>query len=131
MDDKQRYDEGMKVRRAALGDAYVDRSLARRTEFNAEFQDFITRYAWGEIWTRPGFDRRTRSLLTLAMMMALGREAEFRIHVRAAPNNGVSHDDLKELFLQAAIYCGVPAANSAFATAAEVFAEMEQETKVG
>ena len=131
MDDKQRYDEGMKVRRAALGDAYVDRSLARRTEFNAEFQDFITRYAWGEIWTRPGFDRRTRSLLTLAMMMALGREAEFRIHVRAAPNNGVSQDDLKELFLQAAIYCGVPAANSAFATAAEVFAEMEQETKRG
>ena len=129
MDDRQRYDEGMKVRRAALGDAYVDRSLARRTEFNAEFQDFITRYAWGEIWTRPGFDRRTRSLLTLAMMMALGREAEFRIHVRAAPNNGVSQDDLKELFLQAAIYCGVPAANSAFATAAEVFAEMEQETK--
>ena len=131
MDDRQRYDEGMKVRRAALGDAHVDRSLARRTEFNTEFQDFITRYAWGEIWTRPGFDRRTRSLLTLAMMMALGREAEFRIHVRAASNNGVSQDDLKELFLQAAIYCGVPAANSAFATAAEVFAEMEQETQGG
>ncbi|MCH7478986.1 MAG: 4-carboxymuconolactone decarboxylase [SAR324 cluster bacterium] len=131
MDDRQRYDEGMKVRRAALGDAYVEGSLARRTEFNVEFQDFITRYAWGEIWTRPGFDRRTRSLLTLAMMMALGREAEFRIHVRAASNNGVSQDDLKELFLQAAIYCGVPAANSAFATAAEVFAEMEQETKGG
>ena len=131
MDDRQRYDEGMKVRRAALGDAYVEGSLARRTEFNAEFQDFITRYAWGEIWTRPGFDRRTRSLLTLAMMMALGREAEFRIHVRAASNNGVSQDDLKELFLQAAIYCGVPAANSAFATAAEVFAEMEQETQGG
>ena len=131
MDDRQRYDEGMKVRRAALGDAYVEGSLARRTEFNIEFQDFITRYAWGEIWTRPGFDRRTRSLLTLAMMMALGREAEFRIHVRAASNNGVSQDDLKELFLQAAIYCGVPAANSAFATAAEVFAEMEQETQGG
>ncbi len=131
MDDRQRYDEGMKVRRAALGDAYVEGSLARRTEFNAEFQDFITRYAWGEIWTRPGFDRRTRSLLTLAMMMALGREEEFRIHVRAASNNGVSQDDLKELFLQAAIYCGVPAANSAFATAAEVFAEMEQETQGG
>ena len=129
MDDRQRYDEGMKVRRAALGDAYVEGSLARRTEFNTESQDFITRYAWGEIWTRPGFDRRTRSLLTLAMMMALGREAEFRIHVRAASNNGVSQDDLKELFLQAAIYCGVPAANSAFATAAEVFAEMERETK--
>ncbi len=131
MDDKQRYDEGLKVRRAALGDAYVEGSLARRTEFNTEFQDFITRYAWGEIWTRPGFERRTRSLLTMAMLMAQGREAEFRLHVRAASNNGVTHDDLKELFLQAAIYCGVPTANSAFATAAEVFAEMEQDTKGG
>ena len=126
MDDRERYDKGMTVRRAVLGDAHVDRSIARRTPFNEEFQDLITRYAWGEIWTRPGLPRHSRSLITLALMIALNREEEFRMHVRAAFNNGVTQDEIKEVILQCAIYAGVPAANSAFHQAAQVFAEMEQ-----
>jgi len=129
MDDRERYDKGMTVRRAVLGDAHVDRSIARRTPFNEEFQDLITRYAWGEIWTRPGLPRHSRSLITLALMIALNREEEFRMHVRAAFNNGVTQDEIKEVILQCAIYAGVPAANSAFHQAAQVFAEMEQAAK--
>jgi 4-carboxymuconolactone decarboxylase len=107
----------------------VDRALAATTDFNREFQDFITRNAWGETWTRPGLPRHTRSLLTLAMMVALNRGDEFRLHVRAAFNNGVTRDQIKEVLLQAAVYCGVPAANSAFHAAAEVFREMEESAK--
>ena len=125
MDEQERYATGMQVRRAVLGDAYVDRSLARRTPFNEEFQDLITRYAWGEIWSRPGLPRHTRSLLTLAMLVALNRSDEFRLHLRAAANNGVTREEIKEVLLQTAIYCGVPAANAAFHTAAEVFAELD------
>ena len=119
------FDEGLRHRRAVLGDAHVDRSLARRTAFTREFQDLITRYAWGEIWGRPGLDRKTRSLLTLAFMIALNRPDEFKLHVRATRRTGVSPDELKELILQAAIYCGVPAANSAFHWAEEVLAERD------
>ena len=126
MDDRDRYDEGMKVRRAVLGDAHVDRSLKSRNEFNEEFQDLITRYAWGEIWTRPGLPRHTRSLITLALMIAINRGDEFRMHVRAAFNNGVTRDEIKEVILQCAIYCGVPAANAAFHMASDVFAEMDR-----
>lgn len=127
MDERQRYEAGMRVRREVLGDAHVDRSLARFNAFNREYQDLIARYAWGEIWTRPGLDRRTRSMITLAMMVALNRSEEFRLHVRAAFNNGLGRDDIREVLLQAAIYCGVPAANSAFQMAEEVFAAMERE----
>src|SRR5271154_609801 len=125
MDDSQRYEQGMKVRRAVLGDAHVDRSLKNRNDFNELFQDLITRYAWGEIWARPGLPRQTRSLITLAMMIALNRNDEFRTHVRAALNNKVSREEIQEVLLQSAIYCGVPAANTAFHLAQEVFAEID------
>jgi len=125
MDDQERHAAGMAVRRAVLGDAHVDRAQAKRTELTSEFQDMITRYAWGEIWTRPGLPRHTRSLITICMMVALNREEELKLHLRAASNNGVTRDEIKEALLQAAIYCGVPAANSAFALAQEVFREMD------
>jgi 4-carboxymuconolactone decarboxylase len=128
MDDRERYAKGMEVRRAVLGDQHVNRSLERKNAFNEEFQDLITRYAWGEIWTRPGLPRHTRSLITLAMLVALNRGDEFRMHVRAAANNGVTRDEIKELLLHAAIYCGVPAANSAFHAAEEVLAEQERKS---
>ena len=124
MDERERYENGMAVRRAVLSDAHVDRTIARKNAFNEEFQDLITRYAWGEIWTRPGLPRHTRSLLTVAMMVALNRADEFKLHVRAAFNNGVSRDEIKEVLLQCAIYCGVPAANTAFHLAEEVFSAM-------
>jgi 4-carboxymuconolactone decarboxylase len=127
MDDRERYEKGMTVRRAVLGDAHVDRSLQNRNSFNEEFQDLITRYAWGEIWTRPGLSRHTRSLIVIATMIALNRTEEFRMHVRAALNNGVTRDEIKEVLLQTAIYCGVPAANSAFHTAQAVLAEIDEE----
>lgn len=126
MDDRERYDAGMQVRRAVLGDAHVDRSLQRRTPFNEEFQDLITRYAWGEIWTRENIPRRERSLIVLALMIALNRGDEFKMHVKAAFNNGLTKDDIKEVILQCAIYAGVPAANSAFHMAEEVFAAKEK-----
>lgn len=126
MDERERLDKGMDVRRAVLGDAHVDRTIANRTPFNEEFQELITRYAWGEIWTRPGLPRHTRSLITVAMMVALNRADEFRLHVRAAFNNGVTREEIKEVLLQTAIYCGVPAANTAFHLAEEVLAQMEQ-----
>jgi 3-oxoadipate enol-lactonase/4-carboxymuconolactone decarboxylase len=119
-DERQK---GMKVRREVLGDAHVDNSEASRTPLTNEFQDLITRYAWGEIWTRPGLDRRTRSCITVAMLVALNRNDELALHVRAALTNGVTKDELKEILLQTAIYCGVPAANTAFAVAAKVLAE--------
>lgn len=125
MTDDERRASGMAVRRAVLGNAHVDRAEARKTPFTSEFQDFITRYAWGEIWTRPGLDRKTRSCMTLSMMIALNRPDEFRLHVRAAINNGLGRDEIKEVILQAAVYCGVPAANSAFHLAEEVFREMD------
>lgn len=127
MDEEQRYEQGMAMRRAVLGDRHVDRAQASLSEFNADFQELITRYAWGEIWTRPGLTRHTRSLMTICMMVALNREEELKLHLRAASNNGVSREQIKEALLQAAIYCGVPAANAAFALARAVFAEMDAE----
>ena len=124
MDETERYDRGMAVRRAVLGDAHVDRTLAKRNEFNTDFQELITRYAWGEIWSRPELSRHTRSLLTIAMMVALNRPDEFRLHLRGAFNNGVTQDEIKEVLLHCAIYAGVPAANSAYHMAEEVFAQM-------
>ena len=126
MEERERYSNGLEVRRAVLGDAHVDRALSRSNAFNQEFQELITRYAWGEIWTRPGLPRHTRSLITVAMMVALNRPDEFRLHVRAAFNNGVTRDQIKEVLLQSAIYCGVPAANSAFHMAEEVFAQLDK-----
>jgi 4-carboxymuconolactone decarboxylase len=125
MDERKRYDEGMKTRRSVLGDAHVDRTLKSRTKFNEPFQDLITRYAWGEIWNRPGLPKKTRSLLTLAMLVALNRPEEFRMHVRAALSIGVSREEIQELLLQAAVYCGVPAANAAFHVAEEALATLE------
>ncbi|WP_412529213.1 4-carboxymuconolactone decarboxylase [Burkholderia lata] len=125
MNDQERYEAGMKVRRAVLGDAHVDRSLENRTEVTDEFQNLITRYAWGEIWTRDGLPRHTRSLLTIAMMVALNRGEELALHLRAARNNGVTRDEIKEVLLQTAIYCGVPAANSAFHLADKIFKEQD------
>ncbi len=126
MDDKERFANGMKVRRAVLGDVHVDRAQQNINDLNGEFQDLITRYAWGEIWTRPGLPRHTRSLMTICMMVALNREEELKLHLRAAANNAVSRDEIKEALLQTAIYCGVPAANSAFALAQKMFAEMDE-----
>ena len=117
------HDRGMKVRREVLGDAYVDAATARATELTSEFQELITRYAWGEIWTRPGLDRRTRSCITIAAMVALSQEHELELHIRGARRNGLAWDEIKEVLLQSAIYCGVPAANAAFAVAQEVLEE--------
>jgi 4-carboxymuconolactone decarboxylase len=109
------YEHGMEVRREVLGDEHVDRAIERTTERTAEFQDFITRYAWGEIWTRPGLDRRTRSCITLTALVALGRFEELELHIRGARRNGLTTEEIKEVLLHCAVYCGVPAANSAFA----------------
>jgi 3-oxoadipate enol-lactonase/4-carboxymuconolactone decarboxylase len=117
------YERGMEVRRAVLGDAHVDRAEAGRTPLTSDFQDFITRYAWGAVWTRPGLDRRTRSCITVSMLVALGRWEELPMHLRAALTNGVTVDELREVLLQTAVYCGVPAANAAFATANRVLQE--------
>jgi 4-carboxymuconolactone decarboxylase len=114
MDERERHAAGMRIRREVLGDAHVDRSIERTTALTAEFQDLITRYAWGEIWTRPGLDVRTRRLIVIGTLLALGRFDEFRMHVRAALAGGVSIDEVKEVVLQQGIYCGVPAANTAF-----------------
>ena len=125
MDERERYEQGLAVRRAVHGDAHVDRALHNRNDFNAPFQDLLTRYAWGEIWTRPGLPRHTRSLLTLAMLVALNRSDELRMHIRSAFSNGVTREQIQEVLLQCAIYCGIPAANSAFHSAEQVFAEMD------
>ena len=129
MHEDERFEKGLEVRKAVLGDAHVERSLAKRNDFNSEFQALITRYAWGEIWTRPGLPRHTRSLLTIGLMVALNRTDEFKLHVRAAFNNGVTRDEIREVLLQCAIYAGVPAANSAFHQAEEVFAQMDSTPK--
>lgn len=125
-DEKTRYDEGLAVRRKVLGDEWVDRSLKNRTPFNEEFQAFITRTAWGDVWTRPGLDRRMRSVGVLSTTIALGAWDEFRLHVRAAINNGLTRDEIKEVILQSAIYSGVPKANHAFKEAGEVLDAMEK-----
>lgn len=121
------YDRGMKIRREVLGDEHVDRTIGRTTEFTADFQDFITRYAWGEIWSRPGLDRKTRSCITLTALVALGRLDELELHVRAAVRNGLTPEEIGEVFLQSAVYCGAPAANSAFAVAQQVLSETGEE----
>jgi len=125
MDERKRYEEGMKARRAVLGDAHVERAQKNRTAFNEPFQDLITRYAWGEIWSRPGLPRKTRSLLTLSMLVALNRDQELRMHLKAALSIGVTREEIQEVFLQAAIYCGMPAANSALHAAEEVFERLD------
>jgi 4-carboxymuconolactone decarboxylase len=116
-------ERGMKVRREVLGDEHVDAAVARTSDFTADFQDLITRYAWGEIWDRPGLDRRTRSAITLTALVARGHLDELAMHVRAALRNGLTRDEIKEVLLQSAIYCGVPAAHSAFALVQRVLEE--------
>ena len=120
------YDRGMQVRREVLGDEHVDAAVARTTDFTADFQALITRYAWGEIWTRPGLDRKTRSCITLTALVALGHLDELEMHVRAALRNGLAGDEIKEVLLQCAIYCGVPAANAAFAVAQRVLGDRDE-----
>jgi 4-carboxymuconolactone decarboxylase len=120
MDEKERYEKGLQTRREVLGNEHVQRAEAKLNEFNGPFQEFITRYAWGEIWQRPGLTRRERSLITLAMLVALNREPEFRMHIRAAFNNGVTEEEIRELLIHAGIYCGLPAANAAIHVAEEV-----------
>lgn len=125
MDERRRYEEGLKTRRAVLGDEHVDAALKKKNEFTETFQELLTRYAWGEVWSRPGLPRETRSLITLAMMVALNRPEEMRLHLRAALRLGVKRDQIKEVLLQSGLYCGFPAANSAFHLASEVFAEKQ------
>ena len=122
--NKDAFDKGLATRRAVLGAEYVDNSLRNADDFNMPMQELVTEYCWNEIWNRPGLDRKTRSFLNLAMLTALNRPHELKLHVRGAINNGLTKDEIKEVFLQAAIYCGVPAAIDAFRTAREVFKEM-------
>ena len=129
--DEPAHKRGMKIRREVLGDEHVDAAIERTTDFTADFQDLITRYAWGEIWTRPGLDRRTRSAITLTALVALGKVEELEMHVRAALRNGLTKDEIKEVLLQSAIYCGVPAANSAFAVAERVLSEESPGSRQG
>lgn len=124
MNDEDRYKQGIEVRTEVLGEAHVGRSLENLNDFNEDFQNFISRFAWGEVWARPGMPRHTRSLVTIGILLALGREAELRMHIRACFNNDVTKDDLKELFLHASLYAGLPAANAAMHIAEEVFAEL-------
>lgn len=123
----ERYERGMEVRRAVLGEEHVARASAGATELTRDFQEFITRYAWGDLWSRPGLDRKTRSMLTIAMMAALGRWDELRLHVRATRNTGVSRDEVKEILLAVAVYAGVPAANTAYHVAAEVYRALDED----
>lgn len=125
------YEQGMAVRRQVLGDAHVDRAIANTTDFTAPFQEFITRFAWGGVWTRAGLDRRTRSVITLSVLTALGRENEIAMHVRAALGNGLSQAEIAEVLIHTAVYAGVPAANAAFAIAQQVFAETDQASDCG
>ena len=118
-----RYEEGMRVRREVLGDEHVDRAIERTTQFTEDFQTLITRYAWGEIWTRPTLDRKTRSCITMTALVAHGHYNELELHIRAALRNGLTEEEIKEVLLQTAIYCGVPAANSSFAVARRVLEE--------
>jgi len=125
MDDNN-FEDGMKIRRAVLGDAHVDRAETNKTPFDADFQRFITETAWGSVWARPGLDRRTRHLITLAILAALSQEHELAMHIRATQNTGVTQEELKEVFMQVAIYAGVPAANTAFSIAKSVYAELSR-----
>lgn len=124
--DRDIYDEGMRVRREVLGDAHVDRAEATKTVLNEDFQELITRYAWGSVWTRPGLDRRMRSVATLTALLALGHWDEFALHVRAARTNGLSAAEIGEVILQSAVYCGVPLANHGFAIARQVLDAIEE-----
>lgn len=124
MNDEQRYQQGLKVRTEVLGEKHVRRSLENLNDFNQDFQNFISRFAWGEVWSREGLPRHTRSLVTIAILLALGREDELRMHLRACFNNGVTKDELKELILHSSLYAGLPAANAAMHLAEEVFKEI-------
>ncbi|WP_111894902.1 4-carboxymuconolactone decarboxylase [Acinetobacter sp. MB5] len=124
MNDDERYTQGIQVRTEVLGEKHVNRSIENLNDFNNDFQNFISRFAWGEVWSRPGMPRHTRSLVTIAVLLALGREAELRMHLRACFNNGVTKDDLKELILHCSLYAGLPAANAAMHMAEEVFADL-------
>ena len=123
--NQELFDKGLKVRREVLGAEHVDRSLREADDFTREMQELVTQYCWGDVWNRPGLDRRTRSLLNLAMITALNRPHELKLHVRGALHHGLTRDEIKEVFLQAAIYCGVPAALDSFRVAKEVFREMD------
>ncbi len=122
--NQEKFDQGLKTRREVLGAEYVDKSIAAADDFTRPIQELVTEYCWGEVWNRPGLDRKTRSLLNLAMLTALNRPHEIKLHVRGALNNGLSKQDIMEVFLQTAIYCGVPAAIDSFRNAREVFKEM-------
>lgn len=124
-----RYDTGMNIRRAVLGEVYVDRAEANKTSFDADFQRFITETAWGSVWSRPNLDRKTRHLLTIVMLASLGKEHELAAHIRATQNTGVTPEELKEALLQVAVYAGIPAANSAFAVAKKVYAEAAEQSE--
>ena len=126
MDEKDRHKQGMATRRSVLGDAHVDRAEKNRNDFNADFQDFITKYAWGDVWSRPGMDKKTRSLLTIVMLIALNRESELIMHLRSAANTGVTRAEIKEAILHSGLYCGLPAANGAMHLAQEVFETTEE-----
>jgi 4-carboxymuconolactone decarboxylase len=130
MTDKERLERGKQIRAAVLGSAHVARTAKNRTPFNAEFQDFLMEYAWGSIWSRPGLDPKTRSQITIAMLVAMGRLEELKLHIRATANTGVSRDEVKEIMMHAAIYAGVPAAFGAFQAAAQIFADMDKEAAV-
>ena len=125
--DKEMFEQGLTIRKDVLSAEHVERSLAGADDFSRPYQELVTEYCWGAVWGRPGLSRQTRSLLNLAMLTALNREEEFKLHVRAAFRNGVTREEIREVLLQAMIYCGVPAANSAFKQAREVFAQMERE----
>jgi 4-carboxymuconolactone decarboxylase len=126
---KDKFEQGMNVRRSVLGDDHVEQAEANKTSFDADFQVYIVESVWGDIWSRPGMDKKTRHLLTIAMLAALGKEHELSLHIRATQNTGVTRDEVKEVLLQVGVYAGVPAANSAFAVAKRVYSEMEKENK--
>ncbi|MDQ0428071.1 4-carboxymuconolactone decarboxylase [Planomicrobium stackebrandtii] len=125
--NKEKFEQGLQIRRSVLGAEYVDQSIQNATDFNMPMQELVTEYCWGEVWARPGLSKKTRSMLNLAMITALNRPHELKLHVRGAINNGLTRDDIQEVFLQTAIYCGVPAAIDSFRTAKEVFDEMDKE----
>ncbi len=129
MSANDRYQKGLKTRSEVLGKAHVDRATARATDFDREFQQQITEYCWNDVWNRPGLERKTRSMLNIAMLAALGRDEEFKLHVRASKNTGVTRDEVKEILMQVSIYAGVPAANAAFRMAREVFEQVDKEAQ--
>ena len=126
----QKFEQGMQVRRAVLGDAHVDRAEANKTAFDTDFQRFITETAWGSVWARPGLARKTRHLLTIGLLAALGQEHELAMHIRATANTGVTSDEVKEVLLQVAVYAGIPAANSAVAVAKKIYAEIDNDSSI-